>query len=320
MRQLITAILTMAAVFTLPATAWAKYPDHPLRLVVSFPAGSGSDFVGRLISAEMAKTLGQPIIVENRDGAQTIIGMHNAAQSAPDGYTLVLFGSTPAAINVSMYKHLPYDPIKDFTPIGLIGPSPLVLVASLDRPYKTLAELVAYGRANPGKLNFGYSSTAIQVGMSAIRQRGGFKATTVGYRGTPQVLIDLMSGQIDASLLDYPFALTAMKSHKIRVLGVTSKERFPLSPEIAPVASNLPGYELSVFTGFAAAGKIPDQAKRALSDALTHALKEQAISDKLARQGIAVKITTPDEFGVYVQDQIKQWADLIKAAGIAPQD
>lgn len=314
-------LLMLCASLALACVCHAAYPDRPLKLVVSFPAGSTSDFVARLVSIEMAKQLGQPIVVENKEGAQTVIGMRYALTAPADGYTMVLFGSTPASINVSMFKNLPYDPVKDFTPIGLVGESPLIMVSALPLPVRNIGELIDYGRAHPGKLTFGHSSTATQVAAASFAQQGRIEALPVAYRGTPQVLIDLMSGQIDAALLDYPFALANIRAGKVRPLGVTSKTAFPLSPDIPPVADALPGYELKVFFGFAAPGNnLPAEVVQKLSDALAAALKNETVARRLAEQGIVARATTPAEFGAYVKNDIQFWARLIQAAGIKPQD
>jgi tripartite-type tricarboxylate transporter receptor subunit TctC len=300
--------------------AHAAYPDRPLRLIVTFPPGSGSDFVARLVGAEMSKQLGQPIVVENRDGGSSTIGMKTAAMQPADGYTLVLFGSTPAVINVSMFRHLSYDPIKDFTPIGLVGESPLVLVSTPGRHFKSTADLIAYGLANPGALNFGHSSTATQVAAAAFLQQGKFQATFIGYRGTPQLLLDLMAGQIDAAFLDYPFAISQINSGKVKGLGVTSLERFPLSPDIPTVADVLPGFELKTFTGLAAAGRVAPDVRDKLSTAFRAALRSTSVVKKLEENGIAVKATSPADFDAFVKTQIEVWAALIHSAGISPLD
>jgi len=314
------AIIIVPLSTIVSAQSTANFPDRPIRLVVTFPAGSSSDIIARQIGIEMGKDLGQSIVIDNKPGAQTIIGMQSALAAPSDGYTMVLFGSTPAAINVSMYKKLPYDPIKDFTPIGLIGEAPLVMVASSKLAPSTAAEFVRYARDNPGKLNCGYGSTATQISCEAFASFAGIKMVAVAYRGTPQALIDLMSGSIDVTFFDYPFALSQIKSGAVKSYGVTSRNRFALAPDMPTVADVVPQFDLKVFFGLAAPGKLPPDVLRRLSAALDRALSNEALAKKFAERGVLVRKTIPTEFGTLVKDEIATWAALIKAAGIPAQD
>jgi tripartite-type tricarboxylate transporter receptor subunit TctC len=312
----IIAVAASASVFGQSGS----FPDRPIRLVVSFPAGSSSDQIARQVSLEMSKDLGQPIVIDNKAGAQTIIGMQNAVSSPSDGYTMVLFGSTPAAINVTMFKKLPYDPIKDFTPIGLIGEAPLVMVASQKLAPNNAADFVRYARENPGKLNCGYGSTATQIGCEGFASLAGIKMVAVAYKGTPQALVDLISGTIDVTFFDYPFAVPQIKSGAVKPYGVTSKTRFALAPDMPTVADAVPQFDLKVFFGLAAPGKLPPEVLARLSAALDRALTNDNLAKRFADQGLLVRRTTPAEFGAYVKDEIGHWAELIKAAGIPAQD
>jgi tripartite-type tricarboxylate transporter receptor subunit TctC len=298
----------------------AAFPDRPIKLIVSFPPGSSSDLIARQVGAEMTKHLGQPIVVDNKVGGQTIVGMQSALQSPADGYTMVLFGSTPAAINVSMFRNLPYDPVRDFTPIGLVGDAPLIMVASPKLAANSAAEVVRYAKDNPGKLNCGYGSTATQVGCEAFAALAGIKWVSVAYKGTPQALIDLVAGSIDVTFFDYPFAVPQIKAGKVKSFGVTSKERFALAPDMPTIADAVPGFDLKVFFGIAAPGKLPVDVLNRLASALDRSLASEELVKKFAEQGLAVRRTSPTEFGAVVKTEIANWAALIKAAGIPPQD
>ena len=313
-------VITAIAASSSLAAQTGTFPDRPIRLVVSFPAGSSSDQIARQVGAEMSKDLGQPIVVDNKAGAQTIIGMQNALASPADGYTMVLFGSTPAAINVSMFKKLPYDPIKDFTPIGLVGEAPLVMVASPKLAPSNARDFVRYARENPGKLNCGYGSTATQIGCEGFASLAGIKMVAVAYKGTPQALVDLMSGSIDVTFFDYPFAVPQIKSGAVKAYGVTSKNRFPLAPDMPTVADAVPQFDLKVFFGLAAPGQLPPEVLRRLSTSLDRALANEDLARRFAEQGLLVRRTTPAEFGGIVKEEIANWAALIKAAGIPAQD
>jgi tripartite-type tricarboxylate transporter receptor subunit TctC len=310
----------VAAGLVLASGVASAFPDRPIRLIVSFPPGSSSDNIARQVGAEMAKHLGQPIVVDNRVGGQTIVGMQAALQAPADGYTMVLFGSTPAAINVSMFRNLPYDPIRDFTPIGLVGDAPLIMVASPKLAANSAAELVRYAKDHPGKLNCGYGSTATQVGCEAFAALAGINWVSVAYKGTPQALIDLVAGSIDVTFFDYPFAVPQVKAGKVKSFGVTSKERFALAPDMPTVADAVPAFDLKVFFGLAAPGQLPPDVLRRLSSALERSLANEELAKKFSEQGLAVRRTSPAEFGAVVKGEIANWAALIKAAGIPPQD
>jgi tripartite-type tricarboxylate transporter receptor subunit TctC len=321
-KRVVQALLCGLATLT-PCVATAQpasFPDRPIKLVVSFPPGSSSDLIARQIGAEMSKDLGQPIVVDNKAGGQTIVGMQSSLQSPPDGYTMVLFGSTPAAINVTMFRKLPYDPIRDFTPIGLIGEAPLIMVASPRLAANTAQEFVRLARESPGKLNCGYGSTATQVGCEAFASLAGIKMVSVAYKGTPQALIDLVSGTIDVTFFDYPFAVPQIKGGKVKSFGVTSKERFALAPDMPTVADAVQNFDLKVFFGLAAPGQLPAEVLKRLSTALERALSNDELVKKFSEQGLHVRRTTPAEFGALVKSEIVNWAALIKAAGIPPQE
>jgi tripartite-type tricarboxylate transporter receptor subunit TctC len=310
------ALLSAAA----PTRAQGAFPDRPLRLVVSFPAGSSSDQIARQVSAEMSRDLKQPIVIDNKAGAQTIIGMQNALASPADGYTLVLFGSTPAAINVSMFRKLPYDPVRDFTTIGEIGEAPLVMVASPKVPANSAADFIRHARENPGKLNCGYGSTATQVGCEAFAALAGVKMVSVAYKGTPQALVDIMGGSIDVTFFDYPFAIPQIRAGKVKTFGVTSREKFPLAPELPTIAEAIPNFDLKVFFGLAAPGQLPPEILARLAASLDRALANEELVKRFSEQGLVVRRTTPVEFATIVKNEIANWANLIKVAGIPPQD
>jgi tripartite-type tricarboxylate transporter receptor subunit TctC len=246
--------------------------------------------------------------------------MQTALSAPSDGYTLVLFGSTPAAINVSLYRRLPYDPLRDFTAIGEIGQATFLLSTSNRVTASSTAELIQYGQQNPGKLNCGYGATSTQVACEAFAALTGAKMTSVAYKGTPQALTDLIAGMIDVSFLDVPSALPHMNSGKLKILGVTSRERFQLAPHLPPISDVLPGFELNVFFGLAAPGQISPEVQTRLSTALNAALLNDELTRKLVVQGFVVKRSSPSEFAGLIKAEIANWATLIKTAGIPLQD
>lgn len=313
-RWLIAAVLIMAAPWAL-----ADYPDRPIKLVVPFPAGSASDQIARQVTAEMAKELKQPIVVDNRAGAQTLIGLQAALAAPADGYTLVLFGSTPA-INATLIRKLPYDTLRDLTFIGGIAESPLVLVAAQHVKADTLPQLVALAQAQPGKVSYGYGATSAQIAGEAFAALTKIDMLDVAYKGTPQVLADLLGGTVDVTFFDYLLAMQQIRAGKLKALAVSSNKRFPLAPDLAPVADTYPGFDVNVFWGLAAPGTLPPEVVARLSGSLMRALRSEEITRRFAEQGIAPRISTPEQFAASVRYEIDNWGRMIKAAGIPLQD
>ncbi len=317
MKSLIAGIaLGLAA-----TVAQAAFPDKPIRLVVPFPSGSGTDIVARELAEEMSKDLKQPIIIDNKGGAQGIIGVQAAVASPAYGYTLLILGVTTCASNVSLYKRLPYSPMRDFTPIGMVADSPIVLVGSPKVPANTLAELVAYGQANPGKLSYGFGSGSAQVAAARVASMGKFQALPVAYKGSPQALIDVMSGQVDFMFVDLSVAVSQLAAGKVKAFGVSTKARFPQAPTIPSIhEAGLPGYDLSVWFGLAGPAGIPPEITARLSAALNAALKSPRLVQKFETKGLATKASTPAEFGAFLKSEIELWGMMIREAGIPAQE
>jgi tripartite-type tricarboxylate transporter receptor subunit TctC len=304
-----------------PAQATAKYPDRPIKLVVPFPAGSATDTVARQLGEEMSKDLGQPIVVDNKPGAQGIIGVNAAVNAAPDGYTLLVLGVTTGASNVSLFKHLPYNPIKDLTPIGMIAESPIVLVAAPGFGPDDTAQLFEQGRKHPGKLTYGYGSGSAQVAAAKLVSMGDIKAMPVPYKGSPQALTDVMSGRVDFMFVDLSLAIPQIEGGKLKALGVTTRGRFPVVPDIKSInESGAPGYELVVWFALSGPAKMPPDVTDRVSKALNVALRSKELQRKYAALGLAVKSSTPAEFASFLTSEIDNWGAMIKAAGIPPQD
>lgn len=299
----------------------AAYPEKPIRLVVPFPAGSGTDIVARELADEMSRDLKQVIVIDNKGGAQGIIGMQAAATAPGDGYTLVVLGVTTGASNVSMFRKLPYDPIKDLTPIGMIADSPIVLVGSTKVPANTLDELVKYGRANPGKLSYGYGSGSAQVAAARVVYQGKFDAVPVAYKGSPQALVDVMNGQVDFMFVDLSVAVSQMAAGKVKAFGVSTKARFPQAPDIPSIhEGGLTDYDVSVWFGLAGPAGMPADVTARVSQALNNALKSPALVEKFKTKGLAVKPSTPEWFGSFLKSEIQLWGTMIRDAKIPPQD
>lgn len=303
------------------ATSSAQYPERSIKVIVPFPAGSATDTVARQLGEEMSRDLGQPVVIDNKPGAQGIIGVNAAVAALPDGYTFVILGVTTGASNVTLFRKLPYDPLKDLTGIGMIAESPTLLVSSTKFPANSAAELFALGRKNPGTLTYAYGSGSSQIAAAKLVSMGDIKAVPVPYRGSPQAMTDVMSGQVDFMFVDLSVAIPQLQGGKLKALGVTTKERFPIIPQVQSLhESGAPGYELVVWFALAGPAKLPDAVTQRISKALNTALKSAELAKKYATLGLAVKASTAQEFQSFLKSEIVHWGDLIKAAGIPPED
>lgn len=314
MRKIFSLILGLALI---PFISNAAYPDKPITLIVPFPAGSATDTVARTLAVEMSSDLRQTIIVDNKPGAQGIIGMNAAVKAAPDGYTLVVLGVTTGASNVSLFKKLSYDPVKDLTPLGMVAESPIVLVSAPGFKANNSGELFKLGKENPGKLTYAYGSGSAQVAAAKLIDMGGIKAVGVPYKGSPQALIDVMSGQVDFMFIDLSLAIPQIEAGKLKALGVTTKTPFSIVPKIPTInQSGAPGYELVVWFALAGPAGIPQPVVTRISQALDKALQSPALQKRYFGLGLEVKQMSPNGFGDFLKKEIQNWGQLIRQAGI----
>jgi len=300
--------------------AQAAYPDRAIRLIVPFPVGSITDIVARSLAESMGSSLGQSIIVDNIGGASGIIGTTAAVNAAPDGYTLLMVGVTTGASNVSVFKNLKYDPRTDLTPIGLIAEGPFLLVSSTSLPVKTTKQLIEYGKKNPDAMSYGYGSGSAQMCTVQLLSMGNFQATGVSYRGVPQAMTDLIGGSIQFTIADFVNGLTAYKAGQVNALGVTTKSRSPLAPEIPTLAeSGLPGYDLTVWFGLAGPAKLPAEIVLKLSKSLNDALVNPSLKKRFVTSGLVTSSSSPQEFGKVIEADILKWGKIFQASGLEQQ-
>ncbi|WP_422841687.1 Bug family tripartite tricarboxylate transporter substrate binding protein [Achromobacter xylosoxidans] len=296
------------------------YPDHPIRMVVPFPPGSITDVVARSLGKHMAIDLGQPVVVENKPGANGIIGTHDVARSKPDGYTLIVVGVSTAASGVSLFKDLPYNPAKDLAPIGAVAETPYLLVGSPKVPGANVGELFAYGRQHPGKLTYAYGSGSAQVFGAKLAAMGEINVTAVPYRGGPQALTDVIGGTVDLTFTDLANGLQQARAGKVKTYGVSTPERFALAPDIPTLnESGAPGFNLTVWIGLMGPAEMPQPVVHRLAKSLELALADRELQATYARQGLSVKAQSPAEFGAFVATEIDKWATIVKETGIPPQ-
>ncbi len=304
----------------LPLAARAAFPEKPIRLVVPFTAGSITDVVARALSDGMAARLGQPVVIDNQAGANGIVGTVSAVKAAPDGYTLFMVGVSTGASNVSAFKALPYDPRKDFTPVATIAEAPFMLVVGKHLPVKNLGEFLAYAKANPGKLSYGYGSGSAQMCAAQVVSMGGFTATAVPYRGVPQVMTDLAGGTVDFTIADLVNGQQQARAGRVTAIGVTSKARSPLAPDVPSLAeAGLPDYDLTVWFGMAGPARMPAAVVQRINTALREVLADPAVQKRFETAGLTPMPGSADAFGRLIDTDIAKWGAVFKAAGLQPQ-
>ena len=295
------------------------YPVRPIRMIVPFPAGSAPDSIARIVTLHMQQTLGQNIVIDNRPGAQSVIGAVEATRSMPDGYTLLAGSNTAMAANVSLFKKLPYDPVKDFDAVARFITSALMLVVRADFPARNLSEFVAHAKARPGQLSAGYASAGMQVGLAELKVRAGISVVEVPYKGVPQAVTDIIGGQIAFTFADSAVAITQAQGGKVRALAVTTAKRSTLVPDIPSMAQEIPGFDIGVWNGLFARAGTPRAVVAKLNEAANKAVTSPDVVAKLRSLGQEPGSMTPEEFRAFQLAEIKKWAAQIKAAGIQPE-
>lgn len=312
-RVLFAAFATFAA-----SAGFAAYPDRPVKIVVPFPAGSATDLVARVLALELQLELKQPFVVENRPGAQGSIATDQVAKAPADGYTLLLPANTHAA-NPSLYKKLPYDVQKDFAPIARLATTSLVLMVKTEFPAKSLPEFMAHIKKNSGKLSAGYGSSSSQVSASQLKKMTGVDIQEVPYKGIPLAVNDVLSGTLDFTFVDLGNALAQSKGGRLRALAVTDIKPSPLAPDWPPMATVLPGYEITAWFVLLAPSKTPTDVLQKLEEATLKALARPEVKDKLAIIGMQAAPLKAVDTGPFIGGEVTKWGRLVKEAGIQPE-
>lgn len=297
------------------------FPDKPIKLVVPFSAGSGTDQLARALGQAAAEISGQTVVVENKAGGAGVIAAKTVISSAPDGYTLFMGGTTTHAANVHLYRDLGYDPEKDFVPITALGRGWQVLVANADLPVSNVPELISYITSRDGQANFASGSSGSRVAGEAFKQMAGLDMVNVPYKGNPLAITDVISGRVEMMVADTGTVLPHVHSGRVKALGVTNTNRSPLLPDIPPLnEAGVPGYDVSNFFALYAPAGVPGDVIEKLN-----ALFVQAAQSDTARKGFyevsgtEVFTTSSEELRAYQQEETKKYGEIIKAAGIEPQ-
>jgi tripartite-type tricarboxylate transporter receptor subunit TctC len=291
------------------------YPNRPIRLVVTFPTGGAPDILARLFS-EKAQ-LGQPVVIDNKPGAGGNIGSDIVAKSAGDGYTIVMGTVGTHSINGSLYEKMPYDMVKNFSPISLIASAPNLLVVNNDLPVKTVNELIAYMKANPNKLSFGSPGIGTSVHMSGelFKSMTGTSMTHVPYKGRQFFLPDLLGGSIQLVFDNMPSALPMAKEGKIRAIAQTTAKRSPAAPDVPTVAESLPGFEATTWFAMFAPANTPKPVIDKLNAEVVRVFKLPEVTERLKTLGLDPVLSTPDELGKYQASEIVKWTKVVKESG-----
>lgn len=319
MKSVITLGIIACSVTLATAAIAADYPTRPVRIIVPFGAGSATDVVARTVGQNLGEALGQAMVIDNRAGANGTIGAELAAKSPKDGYTLLMSTNTPSAAAPSLMKKINYDPVKDFAPIARIGTIAFVLVTNPSLPAKSMKELIALAKQQPGKLTAGSGSAGSLVPVFMLQQMAGIELNHVPYKSIPPALTDVISGQINMVYADMVTGSPQVKSGKVRALGVTSMKRDPLLPDVPAIAETVKGFELIAwFALFAPAGTPPAIVER-LAGESQKILARGDVRERFAVMGIQVAPLKPAELGEFQKSELVKWSKLAKAANIIPE-
>ena len=308
--------LALFAVLAGPARA--DYPDRPVRLVVPFPAGGGADNLARMIMPHVAQALGAPIVIDNKPGAGGNVGAELVAHAAPDGYTLLYGTNGTHAINPALYGNLRFDPVADFAPVSRMTLIAAMLIVNHEVPAKSVAELIAYAKANPGKVNFASAGNGTTSHLAGVMFRGmaGIDIVHVPYRGGGAAALDLVGGQVQMMLDVMPNAYPLAKGGKVRGLAVTTARRFPGAPDIPTIAeSGLPGFDVSAWDAIFAPAGTPPQVIQRLNAAIRQALEQPALREQLLGAGAVAAPGSPEDLARFVGTEGEKWAKAVRASG-----
>lgn len=297
------------------------WPAKPVKIVTAFGAGSASDIVARLLAQELQSEYGQAFIVENRPGASGFIAAEFVAKSPADGYTLLLTTNTINSGNPHLFKKLPYDPIKDFTPVARVCNFLFILAVSADQPFKSVADLTSFAKANPNKVSFAYGNSTGQIAGAAFNTLAGLNALAVPYKSTPQALTALVGGEVSYLFVDLASSQALQKAGRLRALAITTETKSRLAPELPTLASsaNLPGFDLAAWVGIVGPAGLPADVTGKLSVSINRILARKEVVEKLISLGADVSPGTAAELQSYMNHQYAVWRDKIKAAGLQPE-
>ena len=320
--QAVTAGMAFLAGSALVCAQSARYPERPIRIVVAYTPAGATDILARTVGQKFTESWGQPVIIDNRPGANGNIGTEYAAKATPDGYTLLMVTAGTHGINPGLYRKLGFDAVKDFAPVSLVAMVPNIFVVNNAVPAKDLKEFVAYAKANPGKLNYGSpgNGSTAHLSMELFKSMTGIQMLHIPYQGSAGVLADLIGGQIIATMDNMPPYVPQVKAGKIRALAVSPARRSPAVPDVPTVAeAGVPGYDSGAWFGLVAPANTPRDIVNKLSRETARVLKLGDVSARLSDLGAEPVGGTPEEFAVHIKAEIAKWAKVIKGANVELQ-
>lgn len=319
-RGLAAALTAVGLLAAAPALHAQAFPNKPLRIVVPFPAGSATDNIARALAAPVSASIGVPVVVENKAGADGAISGTEVARAAPDGYTLLLATNSPLSAVPALRKNPPYDPVTDFTPVTDVGRYTFFVVVHPSVPAKTVAELIQYGKANPDKLNYATGNTTGIVSMALFNALGGVKMAHVPYKGEPQALVDLIAGRVQVMVVSSGTSLPHIREGKLRALAVTLTQRSPALPDVPTISeAGMPQFKLTSWAALFGPAKMPREIVDRLNKEFGAAMAKPEVRAAMEKQAFLLQGSTPEQLGALVRDQLEAFRSTMKIAGIEPE-
>lgn len=313
-------LITLVALLLATASASGQYPNKPIKVIVIFPAGTASDAVARILASSMASSIGLPVIVENRAGADGAIAAVEVARAQPDGYTVLYGTSGPMATIPALKKSVPYDPIRDFSPVSLIGRYSTFLYAGAATPFKSLKEMIDYARANPGKLNYATGNTGGLVSMAQVIALANLNMVHVPYKGEPAALVDLISNRVQVMFATPTTTMAYVKEGKLRILATTLPQRHPRVPEVPTMAeAGMPTFSIVVWAAMYGPAKMPPAIVERLSREVNLTLNRPEVKEQFERQQFMAYGSTPKELEDFTKQQLDVYARTLRSAGVHPE-
>jgi tripartite-type tricarboxylate transporter receptor subunit TctC len=310
----------LAVALAAPLAALAQFPGKPIRVVVPFPAGSATDTVTRILANSVSLSVGQPLVVENKAGADGAIAAAEVAKSPGDGYTLLMATNSPMSAVPAMKKNPPYDPVRDFTPITDVGRYTFFIVLHPSVPAKTLPELIAYARANPGKLNYATGNTTGIVSTAFFSSQAAIKMVHVPYKGEPQAITDLVAGRVQLMFASSSTSVPHVREGRLRALVTTLPKRSSLLPEVPSIAeAGMPQFSITSWAGLFGPAGVPREVVQRLNKEFVDAMARPDVQAAMERQAFALSPSTPGELAAFVKEQMESYRRILAAAGVQPE-
>ena len=314
------ALVLLVSLAGIGTAAAVDYPTRVVRWIVPYPPGGTTDVLARIVSQWLSDKMGQPFVIENKAGGGGLIAAGSVARAAPDGYTLLVTTNTTHSAAQGLFKNVPYDPIKDFTPVARIGSFPTFIAVNINLPVRTIGELVAYAKENPGKLVYGHGNSTGQIVGEALKHRTGTNIVRVSYRSNPPAVTDLIGGHIGMMVPDFGLGLPQVRAQKIRALAVPTRERNSQLPDVPTLNETvIPGFDLLSWVGLFAPANTPPQVVDLLARELQKMLARPELKARFIDAGAETFWSGPQEFDAYVRSELIKWTTVIKEAGIEPE-